>query len=286
MIPMRKRTITAWLVAITSTMLVGATAALPGATPAAHVAAARVGTVAPVGVHGRLVFDDEFDGSQLDRSTWDVTYPWGARFNAAQDEAQCYGASALSQSDGALQITATRRTVMCDGHPKAWRSGLVQARRVGTFTYGYLETRAKLPGAAGMWPAIWMLPTDLSWPPEIDVAESFGRHVSTSGDLTRISLGLHYGQGGYIAKSVDSSDFTATWHTFAVDWQPRLLRWYVDGVKVFSVSGSIVPSAPEYPLLDLAVARDGTDLSTPPVATMSVDYVRVWQLPGLTGESR
>jgi hypothetical protein len=57
-------------------------------------------------------------------------------------------------------------------------------------------------------------------------------------------------------------------------------------VKVFSVSGSIVPSAPEYPLLDLAVARDGTDVSTPPVATMSVDYVRVWQLPGLTGESR
>ena len=76
-------------------------------------------------------------------------------------------------------------------------------------------------------------------------------------------------------------DFSAGWHTFALDWQPGALVWYVDGVERWRYAdASTIPDEPMYLLLDLAVGGDwpgAPDASTVLPSYFDVDYVRVWE---------
>ena len=89
--------------------------------------------------------------------------------------------------------------------------------------YGYFEMRAKLPRGKGIWPAFWLLPQDLSWPPEIDIMESIGDPNTvyvTAHSTTKKAEGIKVGVKG------------DGFHTFAVAWDPKLIVWYVDGAEV------------------------------------------------------
>lgn len=75
-----------------------------------------------------------------------------------------------------------------------------------------------------------------------------------------------------------SSDF----HTYAVDWEPDGIHWYVDGVEqraAFTDSKNIV-AKPMYLLIQLEVGGTwpgSPDSSTPFPSVYEVDYARVWQ---------
>ncbi len=98
-----------------------------------------------------------------------------------------------------------------------------------------LNFRAKLPAGQGLWPAIWMLPTEEdygTW-----AASGRNRYPRIQGAGTQNSLGtLHYGgswpnnkHSGFsiICKLVPSrKDF----HRFALEWEKGEIRWYIDGV--------------------------------------------------------
>ncbi len=74
-------------------------------------------------------------------------------------------------------------------------------------------------------------------------------------------------------------DFTKSYHTYAVDWQPNEIVWYVDGVERFHVTEN-VPSVPMYILANLAVGGDwpgNPDATTPFPSYMDIDYIRVYQ---------
>jgi beta-glucanase (GH16 family) len=228
----------------------------------------------PVGA--RQTFSDEFDGANLDSTKWITCYPWASASgctNASTSELEWYNALGVSASGGALHLTARRQEVAANHKQYAYTSGMVASAGKFQFTYGYVEFRAWIPSGRGLWPALWLLPADQSWPPEIDVMEALG------GNTNRADLTYHPVHGAPERRHVSTGNLSAGWHVFAVDWRPGSIVWSVDGRARFKVSGS-VPTQPMYLVMDLAVSgTQRPDRSTPFPSSLDVDYVRVWQ-PG------
>lgn len=259
-----------------------------------------------------LVWNDEFDGSTLDRTKWNYqtgtrdfyhdfdsgVYFWG------NDEAQYYTQDAVSVSNGSLVITATQQP-MDDG--RTYKSGRILTRDLASWTYGFFEAKIKTPTGSGMWPAFWMLPQPSSyanlsnkyggWPysGEIDIMEAKGRL------LNKVDTTLHYGPieaGGWTSK-YNTSEYTMSsntdqWHTYAVEWTAQYIKWFVDGTAVMTIgcdtwytlssasAGAASPfDQPFYILLNLAVGGRYDNYNMPAdnftSASMYVDYVRVYK---------
>ncbi len=232
----------------------------------------------PVGLpdRARLIFSDNFVESSLDTAKWTTCYPWAPPSgctNPNTKELEWYDAEGVSLTGGALQLTARRQSVWEDGHQYAFTSGMVASAGAFQFTYGYVQFRARLPTGAGLWPALWLLPANESWPPEIDVLEVDGADADVA------ALTYHPFHGQQEQRLVRIPDLSIGWHTFAIDWQPTSIVWYIDGRAEFEVTGQ-VPSQPMYLLMDLAVSGlEPPNATTRFPASFAVNDVRVWQ-PG------
>ena len=260
----------------------------------------------------KLVWYDEFDGTSLDTTKWN--YQTGTRdiyhgfdtnnWNWGNDEEQYYTEDSVRVSDGSLVITATKQSI----EGKDYKSGRILTRDLASWTYGYFEARIKTPTGSGIWPAFWMLPQPSSyanvsnkyggWPAngEIDIMEAKGR-LGNVVDTT-----LHYGpvsegawQSKYNSTATTLSSNTDEWHTYAVEWKPNYIKWFVDGVVVQTIGSgtwySLSPMAegnalapfdePFYIILNLAVGGKYDNYNTPNAtftsASMYVDYVRVYE---------
>jgi beta-glucanase (GH16 family) len=98
------------------------------------------------------------------------------------------------------------------------------------------------------------------------------------------TLEMHYhGAGGTAGGSYTaSSPLSSDWHTYALEWGPGKLVWYLDGVPRFTHTGSDVDSSAHYVMFDLSIGGSQSwggapDRNTPFPSTMRVDWVRVWQ---------
>ena len=125
---------------------------------------------ATVGEGWQLVWNDEFDGDAIDSSKWDwETNCWGGGNN----ELQCYTDRPENSfiRDGKLVIHAQPEEFTGPAEPLEWGSNAgdrtlpytsarLRTLGQGDWKYGRIEVRAKLPQGQGIWPAIWMLPTD------------------------------------------------------------------------------------------------------------------------------
>lgn len=217
-----------------------------------------------------LIFADEFGGTALDTSKWSSGYPWtnpDGNYNRSTGEQQVYLPRNIVVSDGTVKLIAKRESV--NGRP--YTSGMISSDpRNGTgflHTYGYIEARIKVPGGKGMWPAFWNLPWPVKWPPEIDIVEVLG-------DECMAEFHLHP-EANYQGTNVCD-----TWHTYAVDWRPGKVVWYLDGVERYREEGDHAPNQPMYLLLNLAVGGTwpgSPDISTPFPGVMEIDYVRVYR---------
>lgn len=231
----------------------------------------------PDDAHWKLVFSDEFNGSQLDTTKWNTCYPWvedGGCTNSGNNELEWYQPDEVLVENGLLRLRAQDRSVK-DGYP--YTSGMVTTHKKFSFQYGYVEARLKVPAGQGMWPALWLLPENESWPPEIDIHEILGSQIHT------IYTTLHYttdGKDHYsTGSSWDGPDFSAGFHIVGLLWEPNLIAWTVDGIERFSVTDNI-PQEPFYLLANLAVG--GTWPGSPNASTnfpgfYDIDYIRVFQ---------
>jgi beta-glucanase (GH16 family) len=150
-------------------------------------------------------------------------------------------------------------------------SGLISTQPVFAQTYGYFEMRAKLPRGKGLWPAFWMLPQDMSWPPELDVMESIG-------DPGVYWVTAHSSTG----KTPESKHEIApdAFHVFAVAWDPKELVWYVDGREVNRQPTPPDMHKPMYMVANLAVGGywpGDPDGSTQFPARFTIDYIRAYR---------
>src|SRR6187551_560970 len=128
-----------------------------------------------------LVWADEFKTDGLPDSTkWGYDYGDGCPRNCGwgNNELQYYTSNRKENArvkDGSLIIEARHETMKT----REYSSSRMVSKHKGDWTYGKIEVRAKLPKGLGVWPAIWMLPTDWAygdWPSsgEIDIMEHVG----------------------------------------------------------------------------------------------------------------
>lgn len=191
------------------------------------------------------VWQDEFNlpaGSAPDSSIWVSENGDGSKAAAGggwgNRERQYYVPTlAKITSAGALQIDATTTganeyTCYYKG-PCEWISSKYITKGKLGFKYGRIEARIKGPVGAGTWGAFWMLGADIDerqwpWCGEIDVTELVGKSPNTAyGYLHGLLSGGFGGRG----TTVDMPNgFANEYHTYAVDWLPESIDWYVDGV--------------------------------------------------------
>jgi hypothetical protein len=180
---------------------------------------------------------------------------------------------------------------MCYYDPCQYTSARLLSNKRFEAAYGRVEARIKVAKGAGLWPAFWMLGTNLDqvgWPQggEIDIMENVGRLPNTVfGTLhgPGYSGGQSYGGTTDLGKPVGDD-----YHVFTVEWQPNTITWLVDGKPYFTASSSDaflagkewVFNYPFYLLMNVAVGGNfggavGPDTSFP--QTTSIDYVRLYQ---------
>jgi beta-glucanase (GH16 family) len=237
---------------------------------------------------GSRLFTQNFDGSRLNTSRWSPCYWWSARgcTNLANAELQWYLPQQVQLANGTLRLVARPQTVVgINGKRFDYVSGLVSNltpdRDLFSFTYGYVEARARVPKGAGLWSAFWLLPATRESKPEIDVFEIMGDEPD------RTYMHVHYLKDGVPLQQgfdVRGADFSRGWHTFGLYWSHDVLIWYVDGQPVWYVTRTRqIPDEPMYLVANLAV---GGRYAGPPTratrfpATLRFDSIKVWSLPG------
>lgn len=234
----------------------------------------------------QLVWADEFEGSELDKSIWQSeSGPSNDNVHFYTDRVQN-----ISVADGKLRIIALRESYQ--GY--AYTSAHIRTEGLKGWRYGRMEASIKLPSSPGFVPAFWMLPIDqlYGWWPhsgEIDIMEH------PTNEITRIYGTAHtqyYNlfdgaeppQGG----TLDVPDAESAFHLYAVEWTPDRIDFFVDDQKYYTFENDAVSSStwpfnqPFYIILNLAVG--GGWVGTPTAnsifpAIMEVDYVRVYQDP-------
>ncbi|MHA6249142.1 family 16 glycosylhydrolase [Pontibacter sp. CAU 1760] len=235
-----------------------------------------------------VVWADEFNGSTLDGTKWSYQTGDGCAEGICgwgNSELQYYQESNVTVTNGQLHITAKKQRVQS----KAYTSGRIRSINKGDWTYGRFEARIKLPAGKGLWPAFWMLSTDEAyggWPKsgEIDIMEY------VSAEANKVLGTIHYGdpypnnQHTGANYYLNSGSFSDAFHDFAVEWEPGVIRWFVDDILFLTkTSQDIAPYNWPFDkrfhfLLNVAVGGNlgGTvDDSIFPKA-MDVDYVRVY----------
>ena len=251
-----------------------------------------------------LIWNDEFTGKKLDTTKWDYQIGTGSQYGLngwGNDEAQYYAPENVSVEDGCLVIEARKE----DKEGMSYTSGRVRTMAqdgtpLFTTTYGRIEASMSLPKGNGVWPAFWMLSADESygtWPlsGEIDIMESRGRLPN------RVYNAIHYGQPWPMQKYTSSmykfptGEDTTGFHEYAVEWEPGVVRWFVDGNMYYETSSwwTMANDAEEpfpypapydkpfYILLNLAIGGTYDDYRIPKdyefPLQMKVDYVRVYE---------
>lgn len=250
-----------------------------------------------------LVWADEFDGDGLDYTKWEKEENnYGGGNNERQayrtDQKYCF------VKDGCLNIAVYRDPhTTSDGKTQPYSSARIRTQKRGDWKYGRFEVRARMPDGQGIWPAIWMLPTESkygTWAAggEIDILESRGSAVEeTTGAL---HFGGRWPDNTYLAHAYSFPDMNAAagFHTYLLEWSADEIKWYVDGTlcrtrtkdEWYSESAKDNPRAPfDQPFhMIINVAVDGrffekTDQKADLLPTdafpqtLQVDYVRVYQ---------
>lgn len=235
-----------------------------------------------------LAWSDEFDEKTLDLTVWNQeigngTGGWG------NHELEYYTNSQKNcfLSDGNLIIEA--RNELLDGFN--YTSARLTTQNKKTFKFGRIDIRAKLPVTKGMWPALWMLGSNISsvgWPKcgETDIMELVGTYPSrvTGTAHWQNASGSHASKGDNY--NLSSGNFSKQFHVFSLIWKQDTLQWLVDDQLYVTVTANDT-GAESYPfnanqffIFNVAVGGDWPgppDSSTAFPQRMFVDYVRVFQ---------
>lgn len=233
-----------------------------------------------------LVWSEEFDYTGLpDASIWNMETGGGGWGN---NELQNYTdrEDNASVNDGYLTITAKEESY----GGRDYTSARITTQNKFDFQYGKIEARIKLPYGQGIWPAFWMLGTNISsvgWPScgEIDIMELVGgtnRDNVSHSTIHWDNAGQHasYGESYTLPNGIFADDF----HVFSVEWDAQSIRGFVDGTQYFVAD--ITPSGLSefhedyFIILNLAVGGNwpgSPDANTVFPQTMQVDYIRVYK---------
>jgi beta-glucanase (GH16 family) len=235
-----------------------------------------------------LTWSDEFAAPALDKNSWNQEIGNGSN-GWGNNELEFYTASTANTflSDGKLIIEARKDNI--SGYK--YSSGRMTTKTKKEFKFGRIDIRAKLPVGKGIWPALWMLGSNINsvgWPlcGEIDIMELVGTFPNKiHGTLHwKPTIGTNTNKGNSI--SLPTGDFSQKFHVFSILWEQDTIKWYLDDELFFTLTSSnfnndFYPfNAPQFFIFNVAV---GGDWPGPPddftafPQRMFVDYIRVFQ---------
>lgn len=238
-----------------------------------------------------------FDGQS---GTWTTKYTWGddaAYFLPSNREKQAYvdedfrglggktagsalGLNPFSVDDGQLVISSRPVDASVQKHlgNQTHTSGMITTADTFAQTYGYFEITAQMPDTAGAWPAFWLLPVDNTWPPEIDIFESYG------GFGDQMSLGMISAEERWGAWTPMDNPY-GEMHTYGALWTPYDVTFYIDGQPMLTLATPDDYHKPMYMLANLAMGGGGAvDPALNATADLRIEQVRVLQLQEYTLE--
>lgn len=239
-----------------------------------------------------LVWSDEFEGDVIDENNWNFQEVEPGHFN---DEWQRYTSSSKNAyiEDGNLVIKAIHES---DVHGMGqYSSARLHTANKQAFKYGKIAARVKLPFSNGLWPAFWMLGSnidenggDTPWPQsgEIDIFELYG-----SKNDSVVEANLHYanksnthGQMGAASFALKAGKFADAFHVFELEWDVNNVTWMVDGEEYafMAITKDELSEFHKDFFILLNVAVGGTWAGRPDAESvfpqyMHVDWVRVYK---------
>ncbi len=242
----------------------------------------------------KMVWSDEFNGpsgAPVDSSKWVLETGgngWG------NDELEYYTNRAQNsyQEGGNLVIKIlAEKYTGADAVSRNYTSARLKTQGKFSQAYGRFEARIKIPRGQGIWPAFWMLGADIEktpWPAcgEIDIMENIGKEpylvhstIHGPGYSGANGIGMPYALSGEVKYFED-------FHLYAVEWEPNVLRFYVDDHLFETRTPADLPKDtkwvydhPFFLLLNVAVGGSwpgNPDATSVYPQTMVVDYVRVY----------
>lgn len=253
------------------------------------------------------MWSDEFncDGA-VDSDKWSFENGF-----VRNEEAQWYQAENATCRGGNLVIEARQEQRLNPNfvaESNSWKlnreraeytSSLIKTKEKFDFQYGRVEVRAKIPTSGGVWPAIWLLGSNRSWPScgEIDMMEYY-----RIGGKPHILANVAWGSDKPYQAKWDSEKMPFTYftsmdlqwadkfHVWRMDWDTENIKLYLDDELLNqtpiskTVNGAIGEYAnpfksPQYILLNLAMGGNcGGEIDNAALpARFEIDYVRVYQ---------
>lgn len=246
------------------------------------------GYFSPVEYEGyHLTWSDEFNGNGLDLSAWTFEIGNGCPglCGWGNNELQYYRMENLEMGDSTLTIVAKNENFQGFNYT----STRIKTQNKKTFKYGRVDIRALLPQGQGIWPALWMLGSNIEsvgWPScgELDIMELIGG----GGRDNEIHGTLHWDNGGRVLSgkgySLDSGIFADSYHVFSIIWDDISIKWLVDDYQFneINITPAHMNEFHEEFFFIFNVAIGGNWPGNPDNTTifdqrMKVDYIRVFQ---------
>lgn len=252
----------------------------------------------PVEGDWKLTFEDNFDGSEIDQTKWQLV---GENY---YDKKSHFSPRNVIVGDGFARLRFEKRSGYQNDDPSHKRhteyaTGYLDGYDRWVQRYGYFESRMKLPKAPGLWPAFWMMPergndADPQWKRqdtkfggmEFDIME----HLTRWGP-NRYSIAMHWDGYDKEHKTVgndriyfrpDKDGFI----TAGLLWTPGELVYYCNGREVARWKNDRIPSIPARMMFTLPMGGwDNSPLDDSQLPDdFVIDYVRVWQRADLASE--
>ncbi|CAN5501038.1 hypothetical protein BH10BAC2_BH10BAC2_28610 [soil metagenome] len=234
-----------------------------------------------------LAWSDEFDGNAVDNANW--TFESGNNNGWGNAELENY----TNRTENAF---VSKGNLIIEAREDNYQSSNYTSARMITkgkqaFTFGRVDIRAKLPKGKGVWPALWMLGSNIdavSWPAcgEIDILELLGQEPN------KIYGTLHWGANTAAHESKGSNyilgagSFDEQFHVYTMLWKEDNIKLYIDDIEFLTVDKTDLTGS-EYPfnknfffIFNIAVGGNwpgSPDATTVFPQRMIVDYVRVFQ---------
>ena len=218
-----------------------------------------------------LTFHDEFNGTKLNTSIWNVEdYGLYHYQNCClYFGSQYFTARALSLEKNGLHMISNKMP-----SKNMYTSGAITTENKFSFLYGRVDIRARFPRGQGMWSGLWMLSANADH--EIDIMEMVS-------NPTVVYQTYHLNVPIYDLAApqcmVTQQDLSRAFHIFSLIWNASSLTWYIDGRETCRVV-NVISNVPMYLLLNTAVGGDwpgSPNLGTAFPQSTVIDYVRVYQ---------
>lgn len=210
----------------------------------------------------KLVFWDDFNGTTIDTSKWDVENYSPNHIISSR------WAENIIVKDGICRLVTKRE----NRGGKEWTSAHFWSKNYAP-QYGYFEAKIKYAGATGLNNAFWLMPVPLNGSIDFEIDINEGKYPD------KIDTNVHSWKGQVWDKQLAikaNADLSKDFHIYGLEWNRENILWYFDGKEVrreintFNSGGANIR-------FSTAVMQYLNPTNELDMKSMDIDYIYVYQ---------